>query len=102
MLGKQAKKSNPWPRHRPRSLSKILIGCNERSSLPTRLSAIYEAHNYGRRYIDKNYKAVLTKMEVAGKIKGDPSHEERRKIKGETTCADDVEFTFPKRKGNGP
>ncbi len=62
------------------------------------MDEIYEAHNYGRRYIDKNYKAVLTKMEVAGKIRGNPSHEKRRKIKGEITCADHVEFTFPKKK----
>ena len=62
------------------------------------MNEIYEAHNYGRRYIDKNYKTVLTKMEVAGKIKGNPSYEKRRKIKGEITCADGVEFTFPKKK----
>ncbi len=63
-----------------------------------RMDAIYEDHNYGRRYIDKNYKDVLTKLEKAGKIKGNPSHDKRRKIKGETTCADHVEFAFPKRK----
>lgn len=55
---------------------------------------IYEAHNYGRRYIDKNYKDVLTKMELAGKIKATPSHADRRK----NTFADHVKVTFPKKK----
>jgi len=64
------------------------------------MNEIYEAHNYGRRYIDKNYKAVLTKMEMAGKITGNPSFEKRPKRNGEVTCADHVSFTFPKRKGN--
>ncbi len=60
------------------------------------MDGIYEDHNYGRRYIDKNYKEVLTKLEVAGRIKGDPSHEKRPKRNGETTCADRTKFTFPK------
>jgi three-Cys-motif partner protein len=55
---------------------------------------IVEKHNYGRRYIDKNYKDVLTKMEQKGRVKGDPPHDKRRK----GTCADHVKFTFPKRK----
>jgi three-Cys-motif partner protein len=62
------------------------------------MNAIYEDHNYGRRYIEKNYKDVLTKLEIAGKIQGNPSHDKRRKLKGEVTCADHVEFTFPRRK----
>jgi three-Cys-motif partner protein len=62
------------------------------------MKAIYENHNYGRRYIDKNYKDVLTKMEIAGKIKGDPPFGLRPKRKGEITCADLVKFTFPQRK----
>ena len=55
---------------------------------------IYDKHNYGRRYISKNYKDVLTKMELAGKIKAKPSHVERKK----NTFADHVEVTFPKKK----
>lgn len=61
------------------------------------MNQIYEAHNYGRRYIDKNYKVVLTKMEVEGKIRGDPSHDIRPKRKGEITCADATRFTFPEK-----
>ena len=56
---------------------------------------IFEAHHYGRRYIAKNYKDVLTKMEQAGRITGDPPYTKRRKIKGEITCADVTKFTFP-------
>jgi len=56
---------------------------------------IYDAHNYGRRYIDKNYKDILSKMELAGKIQADPPHTKRRKIKGEITFADTVRVTFP-------
>ena len=56
---------------------------------------IYERHNYGRRYIKKNYKNVLTQMEVSGKITGLPPHTTRPKRKGETTCADETFFTFP-------
>jgi len=40
---------------------------------------------------------VLTKLEQAGKIMGDPAHTQRRKIKGEVTCADVTRFTFPKK-----
>jgi three-Cys-motif partner protein len=62
------------------------------------MSDIYEKHNYGRRYIDKNYKDLLTKMEVAGKIKGKPSYQLRPKRLGEITCADKTLFTFPPKK----
>jgi three-Cys-motif partner protein len=59
---------------------------------------VYQDHNYGTRYIKKNYKAVLAMMEVAGKIKANPSHDKRRKVKGEVTFADSVQVTFPKKK----
>jgi three-Cys-motif partner protein len=57
---------------------------------------IFEAHNYGRRYISKNYKDVLSKMELDGKVQADPPHTKRRRIKGEVTFADGVKVTFPK------
>jgi three-Cys-motif partner protein len=56
---------------------------------------VFERHNYGRRYIKKNYKDALTRMEVAGKITGNPPSTKRKKIKGEITCADETKFTFP-------
>lgn len=55
---------------------------------------IYDKHNYGRRYISKNYKDALLAMELAGKIKADAPHDKRRK----NTFADQVEVTFPKKK----
>jgi hypothetical protein len=65
------------------------------------MGEIYEAHNYGRRYVDKNYKTALAKMEVEGKIVADPPHSKRRKVKGELTFADHVVVTFPElERGN--
>lgn len=61
------------------------------------MQQIYEQHNYGRRYIDKNYKDVLTKQEMAGIIKGDPPFGSRKKRNGLPTCADGTRFTFPPR-----
>lgn len=62
------------------------------------LEEIYQQHNYGRRYIRKNYKEVLSKMELAGTIVADPPKEKRRKLKGEVTFADRVKVTF--KEGN--
>ena len=56
---------------------------------------VYERHNVGRPYIEKNYKKALTMMEATGKIKTEPSADKRRKIKGKVTFADDVVVTFP-------
>jgi len=61
------------------------------------MEQIFNSHNYGRRYVDKNYKDALTKMEMAGKIKGDPPFGSRKKRNGLPTCADGTRFTFPKR-----
>ena len=55
---------------------------------------IYDKHNYGRPYISKNYKDVLTKMEISGKIQADPPHGGRKK----NTFADNVTVVFPKKK----
>jgi three-Cys-motif partner protein len=56
---------------------------------------VFEAHNVDTPYIKKNYKDVLTKMEQDGTIRADPPHTVRRKRKGEATCADTVQVTFP-------
>lgn len=58
---------------------------------------IYEQHSYGRPYIDKNYKTVLAKLELAGKINADPPHTKRPKRYGEVTFANKVKVTFPKK-----
>lgn len=59
---------------------------------------IFEQHNYGRRYIEANYKEALNSLETQGKIKGSPAFTERRMQKGKRTCAGKTTFTFPKPK----
>ena len=59
------------------------------------MQEVYDQHNYGLPYTDKNYKVVLTKMELTGKIVADPPHTSRRKLKGVVTFADHVRVTFP-------
>jgi len=61
------------------------------------MGQIYEDHNYGRRYIERNYKDILNELERSGRILGNPPHSKRRKVRGETTCGNDVRFTFPGR-----
>lgn len=58
---------------------------------------IYEEHNVGRPYILKNYKDVLKRLEVDGKIHVDPPAAKRRKYKGEVTLGDEITITFPPR-----
>ncbi len=70
----------------------------EFAGLTLRMDQIYQQHNYGRRYIEKNYKDVLTNLEKAGTIQGNPRFDKRRKIKGVPSCAGHVEFTFPSRR----
>lgn len=59
---------------------------------------IFEAHHYRRRYISKNYKDVLNKMELESKIQAEPPRAKRRKNKGEVTFGDSVMVMFPKIK----
>jgi hypothetical protein len=56
---------------------------------------VFDQHNVDTPYIKKNYKDVLTKMELDGTITADPPHSSRRKRKGEVTFGDDVRVTFP-------
>jgi three-Cys-motif partner protein len=59
------------------------------------LEEIYQSHNYGRRYVRRNYKDVLAQMETSGKISADPPRSQRRKRLGEVTFPDRVKVTFP-------
>jgi hypothetical protein len=59
------------------------------------MDEVFEAHNYGRPYIEKNYKDVLLKMEMDGKIATDRPYMKRRKRMGEYTFAGNVVVTFP-------
>ena len=52
---------------------------------------IYDQHNVGTRYIDKNYREGLIKLETDGKIQADPPADKRRR----GTFANHVKVTFP-------
>jgi three-Cys-motif partner protein len=54
---------------------------------------IFERHNVGTRFIERNYKSVLKRMEASGVIKTNPPASSRKK----NTFADRVRVTFPKR-----
>jgi hypothetical protein len=56
---------------------------------------VFEEHNVDTSYIKKNYKEALTRLEQDGTITAVPPHTARKKIKGEVTCADTVQVTFP-------
>jgi three-Cys-motif partner protein len=55
------------------------------------MKQIFNAHNVGRPYLAKNYKAVLSKLESEGKIVANPPTAKRRK----GTFGDNVQVTFP-------
>ncbi|HEU5377374.1 MAG TPA: three-Cys-motif partner protein TcmP [Ktedonobacteraceae bacterium] len=61
----------------------------------TTLGEIFEKHNVGTPYIEKNYKDILRKLEAEGKIFANQPASERRKRNGEPTLTN-VKFTFPK------
>ncbi len=60
------------------------------------LEQIYEEHNVGTPYINKNYKDTLRKLESESKIIADVPAAQRRTYKGEATLTN-VKFTFPHR-----
>ena len=53
------------------------------------MEEVYNRHHVGKRYIKKNYKEVLLKLEAEGKITAVPA--KRRK----NTFGDDVKVIFP-------
>lgn len=61
------------------------------------MEQIYNAHHVGRRYIEKNYKELLTQLELAGKITANPTHSKRPARKGKITFGPKVLVTFPKK-----
>ncbi len=58
---------------------------------------VYNRHHVGKRYINKNYKEALRKLENQGKILTSPPASQRRKRLGEITFADTVMVTFPSK-----
>lgn len=59
------------------------------------MEEIYNQHHVGKRYISKNYKEALNKLEQQGKIIAYPPASKRRKYKEEITFAEHVRVTFP-------
>lgn len=59
------------------------------------MEEIYNRHHVGKRYISKNYKDALRKLEQQGQIIVEPPASQRRKQKGEITFGDAVRVTFP-------
>ena len=57
------------------------------------MKEIYERHNVGTPYVDKNYKTVLMALEDEGKIVAKPPKGDKKRRKG--TFADTVVVTFP-------
>lgn len=67
---------------------------NEFADQTLTMEAIYNQHHVGKRYISKNYKEALRKLEQQGKIIVDPPASKRRKYKGEITFGEQVKVTF--------
>ncbi len=62
------------------------------------MQQVYEGHHVGRRFIKRNYKDALRKMEESGAVGIDPPAAKRLKRNGLVTVADTVRVAFKKRK----
>jgi three-Cys-motif partner protein len=60
------------------------------------ITDIFESHSVGRRYVLKNYREVLCKLEQEGKIAIEPPCPPRRR----GTLAEHAKITFKQRRGN--
>lgn len=58
---------------------------------------IYYSHHIDTKYIPKNYRDALRKLEEQGKIIVEPPANKRRKIEGVVTFGENVFVTFPKK-----
>ena len=59
------------------------------------MKEIYQRHSVGRRFVERNYKDALRKLEKEGRIKCQPPAEQRRVVKGEVSFGPNVMVTFP-------
>lgn len=59
------------------------------------MKQIFDEHNVGTPFIEKNYKRVLNEMEAAGKIVANPPASARPMRKGDRTFSDKTTVTFP-------
>lgn len=56
---------------------------------------VFERHHVGKRYVERNYKAALNRLESVGKISASPPAPKRQKRNGERTFGPNVVVTFP-------
>lgn len=56
---------------------------------------LFQEHNVGQPYVEKNYREALRKLEAAGLITTDPPHEERRIRNGVVSFPRNVKIRFP-------
>lgn len=75
------------------NLEKILL--TKFAGYTATLEEIFERHNVGTPYVQKNYKDALRKLETEGKILANQPASQRRTRNGEPTLTG-VKFTFPK------
>jgi hypothetical protein len=59
------------------------------------MEQVYHRHHIGRRFIRRNYKEALRRLEAEGRIITNPPAKDRRMWKGQVSFADHVEVTFP-------
>ena len=74
-------------------LEKMLL--DEFAGLTLTMGEIFERHNYEKRYVEKNYREALIKLEADGTIATDPPASARPKRKGMVTFGPNTKVTFP-------
>jgi three-Cys-motif partner protein len=62
------------------------------------MKEVFERHHLGTRYVERNYKTALGRLEVEGKIIANPPAIKRPKRSGERTFGPNVRVVFPQRK----
>jgi len=62
------------------------------------MKEVFERHHIGTRYVERNYKTALGRLENEGKIVADPPAPKRPMRGGERTFGPNVRVMFPRRK----
>ena len=60
-----------------------------------RVEDVISKHHVGTPFVDKNYKAALSRLEAGGLVKIDPPAEKRRMLKGVRTLSNNAIVKFP-------
>jgi three-Cys-motif partner protein len=66
-----------------------------------RVEDVIGQHHVGTPFVDKNYKAALSRLEAAGVLQIDPPAEKRRMLKGARTLSDNAVVNFSIVKNDG-